>query len=578
MMNKLGFAIKIANEGVKTIIECNRGQWSSKVVDIREYLNLFTGLQGTDNAVTFMSFDESGCFLTLLRAIPGRGGNFSSGWIYIPNEIEIPTESIENTYRFVANLLSESDLTEQKNHIEDFFAQEYKQKEIRIKYTPSKYNGKFGFRYFGGDYTYREILEYGYQSCYSEYQAIFLLEESGVVEIANGQTSNFDNLMSIPLKKQCILKAPSHKELESLGRDVKIKSQNGTEFTSPKVVYKGDTVHYTLNREGFESIDLPSLVIQDEIQTLSIDTGYRDKWQKKITKDMFNVENNERKPIENYQVKINNRAVTPNGILMTEKDCYNAKVEISAAGFETEEATINLLNMSKTPFQLKRKTQKIEYDVKMSNGKIGKMTLSSQNLPKNKWPRKSYPLKWHYLDKSEVKPSPVVYIFIVAAFIIGAALGGVIVWLWLTIKNPSDASSAQEKPTTEAQQPNPKEEMTAKEYLSNNGTWKKSEMEKYPELKGLFDDLNSFNRNEIIQKWKPCQLGEKMEEVVKLAEEASTNRCDLSSEPPFTKGEEINVQKYIEHIRRSIERSKTRRHPDDVHKKNSERENENGGL
>ena len=576
-MNKLGFAIKIASEGVRTIIECNRGQWSSKVVDIREYLNLFTGLQGTDNTVTFMSFDESGCFLTLLRAIPGRAGDFSSGWIYIPNEIEIPTESIENTSRFVADLLSESDLTERKNQIEDFFAQEYKQKEIWIKYTPSKYNGKFGFRYFGGDYTYREILEYGYQSYYSQYQAIFLLEENGVVEIANGQTSNFNNLMSIPLKKRCILKAPSHKELESLGRDVKIKSQNGTEFTSPEVVYKGNTVRYTLNREGFESIDLPPVVIQDEIQTIPIDTGYRDKWQKKITKDMFNVENNRGELIENYQVKINDCAVSPNGILMTEKDCYKAKVEISAAGFETKEATINLLNKSERSFQLKRKTQKIEYDVKMSNGKIGKMTLSSQNLPKNKWPRKSYPLKWHYLDKNEVKPSPVVYIFIVAAFIIGAALGGVIVWLWLTTNNPS---IGKETTTPEVQQQDDhKEKMTAKEYLSNNGTWKKSEMEKYPELKGLFDDLNSFNRNEIIQKWKSRQLGEKMEEVVKLAEEASEKRCNLSSKSPFAKGEEINVQEYIEHIRRLIEKSKTRRHPDDVHtQENSKRENENGGL
>lgn len=569
-MNKLGFAIKIASEGVRTIIECNRGQWASKVVDIREYLNLFTGLQGTDNTVTFMSFDESGCFLTLLRAIPGRAGDFSSGWIYIPNEIEIPTESIETTYRFAARLLSESDLTEQKNQIEDFFARTYKKKEIQIKYTPSKYNGKFGFRYFGGDYTYREILEYGYQSCYSKYQAIFLLEENGVVEIANGQTLNFDNLTSIPLKKQCILKAPSHKELEYLGRDVKIKSQNGTEFTSPKVFYKGDTVRCTLNREGFESIDLPPLVIQDEIQTIPIDTGYRYKWQKKITKDMFNVTNNKGETIENYQVKINDCAVSPNGILMTEKDCYKAKVEISATGFETKEATINLLNKSERSFQLKRETQKIEYDVKMSNGKIGKMTLSSQNLPKNKWPRKSYPLKWHYLDKNEVKPSPVVYIFIVAAFIIGAALGGVIVWLWLTTKNPSkdNNSTGQETATTEVQQQHDnKEGMTAEEYLSNSKIWQRSKMEEYTDLEGLFDDLNNFNLNEIVQKWKPRQLGKKMEEVVKLAEEASEKRCNLSSKSTFAKNrEEIDIQEYIECIRESI---KTRRSANDVSKGNS---------
>ena len=75
-MNKLGFAIKLASQGAGNAIECNRGQWISKVVDIREYLKLFNGLQGTDNIVTFMSFDEGGCYLTLLRAISGRMGDF----------------------------------------------------------------------------------------------------------------------------------------------------------------------------------------------------------------------------------------------------------------------------------------------------------------------------------------------------------------------------------------------------------------------------------------------------------------------------------------------------------------------
>ena len=54
-MNKLGFAIKLASQGAGNAIECNKGQWINKVVDIREYLKLFNGLQGTDNIVTFMS-------------------------------------------------------------------------------------------------------------------------------------------------------------------------------------------------------------------------------------------------------------------------------------------------------------------------------------------------------------------------------------------------------------------------------------------------------------------------------------------------------------------------------------------
>ena len=92
-MNKLGFAIKLASQGAGNAIECNKGQWTNKVVDIREYLKLFNGLQGTDNIVTFMSFDEGGCFLTQLRAISGRVGDFLSGWIYIPNTTTVRIKS-----------------------------------------------------------------------------------------------------------------------------------------------------------------------------------------------------------------------------------------------------------------------------------------------------------------------------------------------------------------------------------------------------------------------------------------------------------------------------------------------------
>ena len=47
----------LASQGAGNAIECNKGQWTNKVVDICEYLKLFNGLQGTDNIVTFMSFD-----------------------------------------------------------------------------------------------------------------------------------------------------------------------------------------------------------------------------------------------------------------------------------------------------------------------------------------------------------------------------------------------------------------------------------------------------------------------------------------------------------------------------------------
>jgi len=38
-------------------------------------------------------------------------------------------------------------------------------------------------------------------------------------------------------------------------------------------------------------------------------------------------------------------------------------------------------------------------------------------------------------------------------------------------------------------------------YLKNNKVWDKTEMEQYPDLKGLWDDLNNFNFNTIVREW-----------------------------------------------------------------------------
>ena len=176
-MNKLGFAIKLASQGAGNAIECNKGQWTSKVVDIREYLKFFDGLQGTDNTVTFMSFDEEGCYLTLLRAISGRIGDFLSGWIYIPNTIEATGEDVMNAYNYVRNILSQSNLNDSIEDIEAFFSKEYPMKEFAAQYVPSS-GEEFGVRFIDMYYSMKVILDTDrYQPYYSKFKAIFLLDK-----------------------------------------------------------------------------------------------------------------------------------------------------------------------------------------------------------------------------------------------------------------------------------------------------------------------------------------------------------------------------------------------------------------
>lgn len=243
-MNKLGFAIKLASQGAGNAIECNKGQWVNKVVDIREYLKLFNGLQGTDNIVTFMSFDDSGCFLTQLRAISGRGGDFLSGWIYIPNTIEATGEDIMNAYNYVRNILSQSNLSEYKEDIESFFSKEFPQKKCTAQYIPSS-GEEFGVRFNNVYYSMKEILDVDrYQPYYSSYKAIFLLDKDGEVKIAKDQVSKFKDLTKQHLNKTCIFNAPSPEEVRLLGRGTKIIFQTRKEFKSPVLTKMGFIRHF----------------------------------------------------------------------------------------------------------------------------------------------------------------------------------------------------------------------------------------------------------------------------------------------------------------------------------------------
>lgn len=549
-MNKLGFAIKIANEGVRSIIECNKGEWYNKVVDIREYLKFFSGLQGTSNAVMFMSFDKSGCFLTLLRSIPGRLGDFLSAWIYIPNSIKIETEYIESTIKFVKGLLSESNLSDKRQEIEDFFAKGYPKKEIIVTNQPC--GNRYAFRYVGGDYTLSEILDGGYQKYYSEYKAIFLLDKNGDVCIADGMKGILVDLTDRPIKKICAVKAPSPTDLDSLGRGVSIVYNNNQLFVNSSFE-KGTKLQLFLNRDGFEPIPLPLIEIENEVQTIPLDLSYRDKWKKKISCNTFRVVDLEGNDIEEVvTIKVNGKDLRKTELL-PEKECLNVKVDVKAEGYEECSQYYNLSDKREIKIYLRRAKQSHRYFIKMSNGKVAEMTLSADKLP-----RKT-PLKWYYVDKVNKRSKPTMEPYpkiaiIISLLVSGAIIGFVTCWLWFKVISDGDTTETNTETVTETQTkgqegitPN-KSTISGHDYLENRDVWKKSEMEEIPELKGLFDALNTYNKEKINELCEGKEFGGRMDTIISTLTKIEGNLPNTS----YCTDEKINFENYIKKLKKSI--------------------------
>ena len=582
-MNKLGFAIKLASQGAGNAIECNRGQWISKVVDIREYLKLFNGLQGTDNIVTFMSFDEGGCYLTLLRAISGRMGDFLSGWIYIPNTIEATGDDIMNTYNYVRNILSQSNLNDSIEEIKEFFSKEYPQQEYAAQYVPSS-GEEFGVRFIDVYYSMKEILDADrYQPYYSNFKAIFLLDKNSEVKIAKEQVSRFKDLTKITIEKTCIFKAPSPEEVRLLGRGTKIVFSTKQEFKSPVLTKKGDRIQLFALRDGFEPVILPPITIQEDGQKCFIDPRTV-KWKKRINPTMFTVYNRNHEKIEDVRISINGTDIT-NGqeVFLYEEDCRQATVKYSAPDYEPFEHKRNLLLNEFCEITLNRKVKSYQTTIELANGKHAEMTLESKYLSsKYESPLKGYEFEEEYHGNKVLRMSSWfvwkqrLWGFFAAFAVVMLIIAYAAFDAWLDTHHfkfglppweedrPAQqynlGGSTETDDSIQNQADNQVESGqngtadisldAAIKYLDGNSTWMKSDMEMYPDLIGLFEDMNTFNLSSLLNDYDKLSKSQQFKKVRESANKTLSNRWNPKQgihNPTYNKpdDEQISLTNYI---------------------------------
>lgn len=565
-MNKLGFAIKLASQGAGNAIECNRGQWISKVVDIREYLKLFNGLQGTDNIVTFMSFDEGGCYLTLLRAISGRMGDFLSGWIYIPNTIEATGDDIMNTYNYVRNILSQSNLNDSIEDIEAFFSKEYPKKEFAAQYVPSS-GEEFGVRFIDMYYSMKEILDTDrYQPYYSKFKAIFLLDKNSEVKIAKEQVARFKDLTKRTIEKVCIFKAPSPEEVRLLGRGTKIVFSTKQEFNSPVLTKKGDRIQLYALRDGFEPVILSPITIQEDGQKCFIDPKTV-KWKKRISPSMFTVCNSKHEKIEDVRISINGTDITMGQeLFLDEEDCRQATVKYSASDYEPFEHKRNLLLNEFCEVTLHRKVKSYQTTIELVNGEHAEMTLESKYLPsKLESPLKGYIYDEDYRgDKILKMDSWFVWKQRLWGFF--ASLGTVMIIIafaafdsWLDTHHFKLGLPPWEKDKTyiqpsqpdqmESDELTPPQESAILVYLNSNAQWTREQLEKDSITHGLYDMINEYRFPELVNvNIDGC---DNISKIKSLAQEMNANNISISG--TYSQDGTITVQKWIDKVRAKID-------------------------
>ena len=573
-MNKLGFAIKLASQGAGNAIECNKGQWINKVVDIREYLKLFNGLQGTDNIVTFMSFDEGGCFLTQLRAISGRVGDFLSGWIYIPNTIEASGEDIMNTYNYVRNILFQSNLNDDISDIESFFSKEYPSKEVVAQYVASR-GQLYGFRFLG-HYTLKEIVgEHRYQPYYSDYKAVFLLNKEDEVAITKESKNNFIDLTDKDIVKTSTLVPPTNASLQDIGEGTKMLAADGSDFIHPLLVNFGSKVTLFLSRIGFENIKL-AVNVSSERQEIDL-TNVKITWKKKISALMFTVRNCKQEKIEKgVRISVNDTDITYQDILVSEEDCRQALIKVSAPDYDLFEQRRSLLK-DDLYITLSRKVKQVQTVVELSNKSYGEMTIESKYLPSiYDSPLKGYEFYEGYHGNKVLKLSSWfvwkqrLWGFLTALAAIVLIIAGAAFNAWLDThhfklglppwednrpaptcnKNTNNGVEEDKVTGTDDQQVN----LQILDYLNQKEKWEKARLDQDSMTIGLYDMINNYRFHDIIKNVN-IEDCEKINQIKKLSQSMIDKGFSLSG--PYSQDGTITIPKWIDAVNAKYEQQFT---------------------
>ena len=574
-MNVLGIAIKITNNGAGEPFVINEGGWTRHVADVRSVLSKVDGADSQNRRVVrFMSFTDEGCLLTVARYIGGRKGDNVAAWIFIPAKLAISGKDVIYIMDVAEKTILESSIN--PANLEHACRQPYP--KFEEGYSKSPRGNALAYRFYD-DISLENILGlYRYQYYYDDFAHIILLDKNDSLSISNPEeaTDLSDGLNNPP----SLLLPISREQLrQQLYYDVELQLEDGTPFTEPISIKNGEKIPLKMAREGFEPIMFSYLAPYNcGRHFISLDKlkPYLQKWLVSYTINDIEIVDNHKEPISGDKfdallIKVNGERIKFGEIYrIYENKAKTSTIEVTDSRFEYKHM-LTKVDLTKKPVRLTLDyacTSK-QAIIVTSNGEEASLNYQVRGLEHNE----KSPLIGYRFDGEEhlVYDKRSSWIYRLQGFIVAAviSLACFLVVVYLSeekakIKKTSTPIEAHNEQLSQIDDQNP-ESVTgnsdnsaefvnnqqdtqdiikdsnetseaadndvntfsytqAIDYLDNNKTWKREEMDQFDNLQGLFDDMNQFRLQQIIGKWKQeLEASERFQEVVSVAKKNLRN-------------------------------------------------------
>lgn len=186
-MGKLQLYITIAYNGYREMLEINSdSNVKAHVRDMSHLMGKIKYKPGRMSIFFMLKYTHDGVFITALRTIPVQKPDHLAAWVFIPYDIKISTPEIEDVMEVVIKAISNSKITsETYSELCKIFEKDYD----NIPYAPAvapNYGTETAYRYYGDvtGYILSDLIgTKRYQTSYLPYSEVVLADKAIVSDI-----------------------------------------------------------------------------------------------------------------------------------------------------------------------------------------------------------------------------------------------------------------------------------------------------------------------------------------------------------------------------------------------------------
>lgn len=472
----------------------------------------------------------------LIRIFCSNAGrkDYMSASIFVPWGIVISGKKLSEIVDVTKTELLNWDKDTSKAKLENLFSEPYDVKDTQQNQMETS-SDKIAYRFYGERYQLYQLLDNLDQPYYSSYKLIFFIDKN-----SNIQCDTADDLTDKQLIESVTIAPPK----DSNGFAPYIEDKP---FSKPIKRYIDDsTLCISWKREGYKTIEKTTKISSSNVV---LDSLNQNDYKILVPYSSIVVRDIKGNKIDKYKLRINNKSIAPNDYAEIREDSITkVHVQVTADDYEDYNKTTDIKSKNvKIDLQKKKKKYKFIIKTKHSDS-ISYEKITEDHLKES--PIKGYVTEDGKIDTDRdnnlvYRPFTKEHLVLCLSIVVLSFCG-----VSITTKNYNKEINKLQRENQQLkklQQDNQQleekigemENLIRKQneedsaslneainYLDNNEKWNRTEMEKYEETKGLWDDLNARRFDDILNYREKLSGSIKFNEVAECVEKYIENNKD----------------------------------------------------